>query len=285
MYEYIISTNKTCIPHIINNTDITSHLLCVYTDDLFFPHSYFATNQSLELSSYMNTNARIYMLFKEGVKLKTPKGCFKIEQKEYDLLVERCNPHSFELYCEKKKKKNKFKNVQPGEKLLNENKFNVPEKQLNESDNCCQKTLEKICVDNSTSINVLDTNESICNKYSERLNVHLMNNGDCVVEPKNSCEMIEALKIGCIITTNFINQMVEFGQTFRYDLGCIKISNDFECNECCKNLSIGYLEHLWKEKEINALYYISLHNYYQLNKLFISLNADSELIHEIQIID
>ncbi|KAM0676467.1 hypothetical protein GVAV_000434 [Gurleya vavrai] len=111
------------------------------------------------------------------------------------------------------------------------------------------------------------------------------NSNDIIVEPENVFEMIDAIKNKKIITTNFINKLVDNGIFFTYKEDKIEIMEHYECEECCFDVFPGYIKHLKNEKEISAMTLIALHNYYNLDQFFKDINQNPKILCNLQIIE
>lgn len=72
------------------------------------------------------------------------------------------------------------------------------------------------------------------------------------------------------VGTSFLNNLVEKGKMLKFNQdGVLEVGDIYNCRDgdCC-SLSNGYLEYLYSINEINAFYYLAVHNYNMLNKFF-----------------
>lgn len=82
-----------------------------------------------------------------------------------------------------------------------------------------------------------------------------------LVEPASVAGFVELLGTGDVLFgTEFVNGITDQGLMMRRKGNKLGVGKIFDCR-CCGDLAEGYLEHLWRIKEMNALTYIAIHNY------------------------
>lgn len=93
-----------------------------------------------------------------------------------------------------------------------------------------------------------------------------------VVEPKDLETFCALIKTeGIIVGTGFIHKLVEEKKMLKLMNNKIEETNAFDC-DCCGDLSPGYLEYLCSINEMNAGYYLTVHNFNFINDLFTQIN-------------
>ncbi|WUR02173.1 queuine tRNA-ribosyltransferase accessory subunit 2 [Vairimorpha necatrix] len=87
-----------------------------------------------------------------------------------------------------------------------------------------------------------------------------------VIKDIKTLEEFNKLKSNTLFGTTFINKLVEENKMLQIIDNQLVVSEDiFDCK--CTDLSPGYLKHLLEMKEINFKYYLTIHNYNQLEKI------------------
>lgn len=106
--------------------------------------------------------------------------------------------------------------------------------------------------------------EKLMPDFYQQYKKDLFSNNTQVTEPKDINEAIEHIKEGNIVTTKFINEMVDKGELLHFNGTVYKIEDGIVCGDCCKEYHPEYLQHLWGTNEINAKTIVALHNYKKL---------------------
>ncbi|KAM0671813.1 hypothetical protein CWI42_121510 [Ordospora colligata] len=91
--------------------------------------------------------------------------------------------------------------------------------------------------------------------------------GNELVEPANVSEFVYMLNSGIMLFgTEFVNRAVDEGHMLKFDGKIVSEGGVFDC-KCCGELCEGYLEYLWNIKEMNAMRYLTIHNYNVINSV------------------
>lgn len=110
--------------------------------------------------------------------------------------------------------------------------------------------------------------------YFQLYNQNCFNNNVTIVEPKDFDEAMQHIKNGQLITTIFINEMVDKGLMLTEDGKVVSVEEGHACNDCCKSHHPEYLQHLWDTHEINAKTIMALHNYKRFHDIALKINKD-----------
>lgn len=107
MAEYVISTVKGCVPHVVDleKPHFMDRSFVIYADDFIYPGSYYLLpGKKMNLKDFLRLPGKIILMFKQGTKptrkannrvLKTPGGEYKLNLDVYNQFIAVGKPDIF----------------------------------------------------------------------------------------------------------------------------------------------------------------------------------------------